>query len=139
MTVLTGAWLLKTNGASPERTPEPTIHDETAEQPREPLVCAVCAQEISDTGAIFAMAAERATRVFANPHGHLHEIMTLLHARGVIVVGPPTTDFTWYPGYGWEITYCGQCKTHLGWSFGAVAPAEPSQFWGLLKRALVQG
>jgi len=140
LTALAGWLLLKTDGTSPEQTPSSTIQHETVEQPREPLVCASCNQEVSDTGAIFTVASERATRVFANPYGHLHEIMTLLYAHSVTVVGPPTTAFTWYPGYAWEVTYCGQCKTHLGWSFGAMAPdAEPSRFWGLLKKALVQG
>ena len=70
-------------------------------------------------------------RAFVNPHGVLHEVITVRRVRSVDVEGPPTTDFTWYPGYAWEIAYCARCRTHVGWCFTATESADPAQFWAL--------
>lgn len=36
---------------------------------------------------------------YANPHGFVHEVMTLLKTNGVGVAGPPVKEFSWFPGY----------------------------------------
>ena len=84
------------------------------------------------------MDSDRVQRVFANPHGDLHEIVTVRWARGVQTAGPPTSEFTWYPGYAWEVVLCAACASHLGWLFTATADREPARFYGL-RRAAVTG
>ncbi len=79
-------------------------------------------------------------RVFANPAGLLLEIVTARQAHNVQVIGPPTTEFTWYQGYAWEVAYCASCHSHVGWAFGAVDGGhEPASFFGLLKGSIVLG
>jgi cereblon len=84
------------------------------------------------------MAAGAASQVFVNPHGFLHEVVTVRWVVNVTVAGPPTTEFTWYPGYAWEVAWCGRCGAHLGWSFTAVEDVEPGAFWGLRRDAIVE-
>lgn len=71
-----------------------------------------------------------------NPHGILHEVMTVRSARNLVVAGPPTSEFTWYPGYAWEIAWCAACAEHVGWSFTATGESEPSRFWALRRDAI---
>jgi hypothetical protein len=54
---------------------------------------------------------------FANPHGMVFEIGCFLSAEGCVTLGPATDAFSWFKGYGWEIAYCRNCQTHLGWWF----------------------
>jgi len=120
---------------------DPDTRTETAtKRQREPIRCRRCSQELSTTEALFAMQGERVERVFSNPHGFLHEVLTLSHAQALRVVGPPTTEFTWFPGYAWEMAFCDNCQSHVGWHFVAVhSEATPEQFWGLRKNAVTIG
>ena len=88
--------------------------------------------------AIFAMSAAGAAQTFLNPHGFVHEVVTLRWAQHLSVAGPPTTEFTWYPGYAWEIAWCDRCAAHVGWSFTAVDDVEPARFWGLRRDSIVE-
>lgn len=72
-----------------------------------------------------------------NPHGYLHEILTLRRARNLLPLGVPTTEFTWFPGYAWQIAFCGGCRSHLGWFFTAVESRDPQSFWGLRRQDVV--
>ena len=101
----------------------------------EAIVCRACETELSDASAVFSMSDGR---VFVNPHGIVHEVVTVRRARNVEVSGGPTTEFTWYPGYAWEIAWCAGCGAHVGWSFTAVAGGEPARFWGLRREAIVE-
>lgn len=54
--------------------------------------------------------------------------------NAVYLQGLPCTQFSWFPGYAWQIAACSQCHGHLGWKF-TVAPDEqnlvPKKFYGL--------
>ena len=84
------------------------------------------------------MTASGSAQAFVNPHGYLHEIVTLRRAENLFATGRPSTEFTWFPGYAWEIAWCGRCSEHLGWRFVAVADAEPGLFWGLRRDAITE-
>jgi cereblon len=77
--------------------------------------------------------------VYVNPHGYLHEVVTVRRAKNVLVSGPPTTEFTWYAGYAWEIAWCARCRNHVGWMFTAVAGGDPPRFFGLRRDAIAEG
>jgi cereblon len=93
---------------------------------------------LSDASAIFAMSASGTAQTFVNPHGFLHEVVTVRWAQNLALAGPPTTEFTWYPGYAWEIASCGRCRAHVGWSFTAVSNREPPRFWALRRDGVVE-
>jgi hypothetical protein len=66
---------------------------------------------------------------FANPSGIVFEIGCYSNAIMVQKVGEPTNNFTWFPGFLWEIVICKRCSQHLGWYFSRI-PLDG--FWGLI-------
>jgi len=84
------------------------------------------------------MSGAGAAQAFLNPHGFIHEVVTVRRVENVTLTGAPTTDFTWYPGYAWQIAWCVKCAAHVGWSFAAVGEAEPRGFWALRRDAIVE-
>jgi len=84
------------------------------------------------------MTAPGTPQAFVNPAGFLHEVVTVTWAENLVVAGPATTEFTWFPGYAWEIAWCGRCGEHLGWRFTALADGEPRLFWGLRRDAIFE-
>ncbi|CAM9623567.1 unnamed protein product, partial [Heterosigma akashiwo] len=87
--------------------------------------------------------AEGVAGAYVNPHGVVHQTLTLrtLYEAGVRLLGRPTTEDTWFPGYAWTIANCAICWSHLGWRFTAAggrppARGDPAVFWGLRRSAL---
>jgi cereblon len=102
------------------------------------LYCAHCRSLISDRDQIFFPRAETPL-IFANPAGHVFELLTVRAAVGLIVLGDPTLQATWFPGYAWRVVLCACCMNHLGWHYEATTSGcDPSHFYGLLRAALVE-
>lgn len=72
---------------------------------------------------------------FTNPHGYMFTIGCFAAAQGCSVIGPSTSEFTWFPGHSWRIGSCGVCGLHLGWEFRQ----STSRFFGLILSHLVRG
>lgn len=118
--------------ATPEREPHDEDDSELERRDHDAIVCRHCGAQVSSRRAFFSMDGESASRIFSNPYGLLHEIFTVRQAQGLLLEGPPTTEFSWFPGYAWEVAYCASCHAHLGWEFTAVdSRDEPARFWGL--------
>jgi len=75
-------------------------------------------------------------RVFINPAGRVFRIACFKDAPGATDEGTPTEEFTWFPGYAWNLAVCLGCGVHLGWRFEGTA--MPPVFFGLIKSALTQ-
>lgn len=71
---------------------------------------------------------------FANPNGHVFEIGCFRNADGCAVTGIKTNEFTWFPGYTWQIGVCRRCSIHLGWRFQSTA----GHFYGLILERLIE-
>jgi cereblon len=84
------------------------------------------------------MTAAGSAQTFLNPHGFVHEVVTVRWAENLEVAGPSTTEFTWYPGYAWQSAWCAACGAHVGWSFAAVGQSDPVRFWGLRRDTIVE-
>lgn len=54
---------------------------------------------------------------FANPAGIVYEVVCFSAARGCRVVGTPTEEFTWFPGFSWRYALCAACASHMGWYY----------------------
>ncbi len=76
-------------------------------------------------------------QVFVNPHGLVYELVTLRRAIHVVGIGRPTTEFTWFPGYAWQVVACARCAAHLGWEYRAIAGSSPPSFYGLIRSELI--
>jgi len=78
-----------------------------------------------------------------NPAGVVFHIGCFEDAPGVRPFGPPSTAFTWFPGYAWRVGACAGCGGHLGWLYqaepnAAAAPPDPPIFFGLILDRLVE-
>ncbi|MBN2547274.1 MAG: hypothetical protein JXB50_15840 [Spirochaetes bacterium] len=97
------------------------------------LVCSICNNRITkNINKIEINSSHEHT--FTNPHGILYIIRCFNGAPGCYTIGFSTNDFTWFPGYSWEVSICSNCKVHNGWKYTKGA----SVFYGIIKELLVQ-
>ena len=52
-----------------------------------------------------------------NPHGYVHDLLTLRCAAGMVGAGGWELAHTWFPGMAWQLGACGGCGVHVGWSW----------------------
>lgn len=69
-----------------------------------------------------------------NPAGFSFHLGCFAAAPGVALLGPPSTEHTWFPGYAWRIALCGACRDQLGWRF---QDGGGDVFFGLILGRLV--
>jgi hypothetical protein len=100
----------------------------------DPLVrCAACRHPVTSERQRISVNDAREHR-FVNPHGFLFHIGCFRDAPGCVAWGPPTFEFTWFPGAAWCHASCGGCRGHLGWRFDGGPSAV---FFGLVLNRLV--
>jgi len=123
----------RNNGVdAPERSEEEA--EEQSPEEEEYILCRQCRQAITRPAErISVQGAHRHT--FANPHGIVFEIGCFKYAQGCGYAGPPSTEFTWFSGYAWRVSFCTMCLTHLGWVFIA---GSGDSFHGFILERLLQ-
>lgn len=102
--------------------------------------CKRCKTRIASYSDIFAMAKGNVNANYCNPAGYIHETLTVNKTveKSVSMVDRPSTDFSWFPGYAWQIAVCSKCSSHIGWKFVAVTKnLKPKAFFGLSCKSLV--
>ncbi|XP_058449602.1 protein cereblon-like [Malaya genurostris] len=98
------------------------------------FMCKRCENEIASYNEIFAMSKQGVQTSYCNPSGYVHETLTIYKTKenSTFVVDRPSTAFSWFPGYAWQITLCASCRQHLGWKFVATKKNYlPVSFYGL--------
>jgi len=64
-------------------------------------------------------------------------MLTVKKCWGVMAQGHPSAEYSWFPGYTWQIINCADCWSHLGWEFCATRDdLRPRIFYGLTKTAI---
>ncbi|MBT8330807.1 MAG: hypothetical protein KJP06_00640 [Deltaproteobacteria bacterium] len=117
---------------APELAEEEAPEQEPEEE--EYILCRQCRQAITrPVERITVQGSHQHT--FANPHGVVFEIGCFKTAQGCGYAGPPSTEFTWFSGYAWRVSFCTLCMTHLGWAF--IADSGDS-FHGFIIDRLIQ-
>jgi cereblon len=53
----------------------------------------------------------------------------------VRLVGPASSDWSWFPPHLWTMALCDRCHAHLGWAFSKQQGAPPA-FYGLIAERL---
>ncbi|XP_055069359.1 protein cereblon isoform X2 [Misgurnus anguillicaudatus] len=103
------------------------------------LCCKQCQDtEITSKNEIFSLSLYGPMAAYVNPHGYVHETLTVYKANNLNLVGRPSTLHSWFPGYAWTIAQCRTCGSHMGWKFSAVKKdLSPPRFWGLTRSALL--
>ena len=99
------------------------------EEEEEKLYCAHCGRLV--TMGHWRIALEGGhEHTFFNPAGLIFEVLCFKEAPGAFAIGRATGEFTWFPGYKWQIALCSGCRIHLGWRF--VGSDRPPFFFGLI-------
>lgn len=94
------------------------------------LHCSECGAAWAAATSAFTPSLEPGAGVYVNPHGFVHGVLAV---RAVLpdslgVLGPPSLEATWFPGFAWELSFCSNCRQHSGWRY--TQAGQPS-FWGL--------
>ena len=97
-------------------------------------LCKACRAKITTSAMRIAVNGKHA-HICANPHGLVFEVGCFSRASGCFLVGSPTEEFTWFPGYAWCIALCLQCTAHLGWHYRS---AKAGEFYGLILPNLIE-
>ncbi len=92
------------------------------------VVCRACGHQIAKAEDKSSVAGGQ-SHTFFNPHGLVFELECYSRANGCMVQGAPSSDFSWFAGYSWQVALCGGCTSHLGWHY---ASADSGRFWGLI-------
>ncbi|CAI0441402.1 unnamed protein product [Linum tenue] len=94
--------------------------------------CRSCKTVIARRSDMLVMSTDGPLGAYVNPHGFVHEIMTLYKANGLALIGRAVTEYSWFPGYAWTVADCSTCETQMGWLFTATKKKlKPRSFWGI--------
>lgn len=52
---------------------------------------------------MLVMSSDGPLGAYVNPHGFVHEVMTLLKANDLAIGGPPVKEYSWFPGYSFHL------------------------------------
>jgi hypothetical protein len=96
------------------------------------IACARCHHAVTSASARIEVAGAH-EHTFDNPAGIRFTIGCFSRAA-CAAQGPPSTYWTWFPGYSWELEACGRCGAHLGWRFRS----STDLFHGLILDRLVE-
>ncbi|XP_057775946.1 uncharacterized protein LOC130994856 [Salvia miltiorrhiza] len=100
--------------------------------------CKTCQTLIGKRSNMLVMSSDGPLGAYANPHGYVHEVMTLTRTDGIAVTGRPVKEYSWFPGYAWSMAECIMCGSQMGWYFSATKKKmRPQAFWGLRSSQVV--
>lgn len=95
------------------------------------LLCQRCRTAISNDSARIEVNDSHA-HTCVNPHGSVYRIGCFSSAPGCSMQGLPSTAYSWFPGYLWQVAVCHSCEQHLGWRFRGAG-----LFFGLILDRLI--
>jgi hypothetical protein len=97
------------------------------------LCCAACRRPITREDQRIRVQS-RHEHVFSNPLGLTFRIGCFAVASGCVYFGEATEEWTWFPGYRWQVSVCGGCGSHLGWRYMG---RDGDGFHGFILRHLI--
>lgn len=96
------------------------------DRPQRYVVCKSCNHRLADADQQHTILGG-SEHEFVNPHGVVHRFRCYKDAPGCTIVGKRQAADTWFYGYTWRVSNCGQCDTFIGWLF-----ESEDSFFGLL-------
>jgi len=103
------------------------------EQEEKYLLCKFCENKITLPNNKIEVGGEF-EHTFLNPGGHVFRIGCFFEAEGCIALGVPTSEWTWFDGFEWQVALCKQCNSHLGWFYRS---RDEINFFGLIVDLLI--
>ena len=100
---------------------------------RTALVCKVCRSRITRRDLGMEVNGSHC-HVFFNPHGDVFELGCFASAKNILPTGQRTSEFTWFPGFEWQVVACTGCVTQLGWRY----TGPKGGFFGLILNQLAE-
>lgn len=96
------------------------------------ICCNFCSCQIAFTSSIIQVpSAEGISGAYVNPHGVVHQTMTVSNAQNIVLYGEAETRDSWFPGYAWTIMVCASCHEFLGWKFTSTGDQGLDFFFGI--------
>ncbi|CAD6271533.1 unnamed protein product [Miscanthus lutarioriparius] len=96
------------------------------------IKCRHCQSRIAKRSDMVVMSTDGVLVAYVNPHGFVHETITVSNATGLALIGNPSKVHSWFPGYSWTMAACMSCESHIGWRFRATKKnLRPRSFWGI--------
>jgi Yippee zinc-binding/DNA-binding /Mis18, centromere assembly len=95
---------------------------------RRALACVKCGSSVTDKAAMISVNGTR-THLFTNPDGYRFRIGCFASAHGLLGVGEPTDEYTWFPGFTWQVQTCSRCQEQIGWLYQST---DSASFYGLI-------
>jgi hypothetical protein len=92
-----------------------------------PIFCKNCNHKITSIDQAAPINGQH-RHTFKNPAGIVYTIGCFITAWGCVSQGIPTDEHTWFPGFSWNFSLCGNCYRHLGWFY----QANGKSFYGLI-------
>ena len=132
MYILKNPYWFKRNDGQTQSLPETVNKDELENKKNKKLYCRHCKLHITDIDQTISINGAY-THTFKNPAGYVYTINCYQTANGCIVIGEPTDEHTWFPGYQWQIVLCQSCQLQLGWLF-----SNSESFYALIEERLTQ-
>lgn len=130
----TGRLLRGTDPRTPDAADgSPALDGERLRARPRRIVCKRCGHWLTTADARIEVGGS-SEHIRENPHGLVFHIRCFARAPGAAAIGAPTTEHTWFAGYGWQVALCGGCRRHVGWAFTGGA----ARFWGLIADRLAE-
>lgn len=98
------------------------------------LVCTACEQRITTPAAAIEIAG-RHDHECVNPHGWRWRIGCFATAEGLVPLGEAENEWSWFPGFTWQIQNCARCGQLMGWLYRS----GDQTFFGLILAHLREG
>jgi hypothetical protein len=126
-------WFDRNTPWTPHAHTHKQLDDATLAAPQSGICCAQCRHRITEHTARLELAGAH-IHVFTNPGGFVYEI-ALYDYADCISHGPATPEYSWFPGYAWQLALCANCQVHLGWRYRKGGSAA---FYGLIRERLLE-
>ncbi len=102
--------------------------------PEKLVLCKYCRNKVARVDAKIQVDGHH-QHIFTNPAGESFKIGCFVEAEGCRHSGTPTTAFTWFQGFSWQVAVCASCKVQLGWYYSS---KSTDSFYGLILNHLVE-
>lgn len=110
----------------------PFIAGQRADKSAQWYLCRACGHKITHPSEHRRIQGSH-LHAFANPSGIVYEFCCFTNAGGCALIGPESSEFTWFAGHHWRIAVCDNCRNHLGWKFTS---GFAQSFFGLISDRL---
>lgn len=132
-----GALSLKEKNTAAEKNSEKKVERAAETKKKKYYRCTKCLNPVALQGTECTIGEQSPTSLQINPHGYLHQVLTVKDAFNIFLYGSPTPADSWFPGYLWRLCICVQCGSHVGWSYHRVDTAKHS-FVGLRRDTIIK-